>query len=160
MEITKNVKSWYGIIATFFTVGCYTKMPGTIGSIAACIIWIAAHGLPWQVIALTFLIGWVAADKYEREVGRTDPGEVVVDEVVGYWLAAFGLPLTFALPALVAFRIIDITKPFPVCTAEKIPGGLGIMMDDVVGGIIVNILLQIFAWLFLGMPFCLFQFCK
>lgn len=119
MAVTKEVKSWYGIIATFFTVGCYTKMPGTMGSIAACAIWIAARGLPWQVIALTFIVGWVAADKYERETGKADPGEVVIDEVIGYWLAAFGLHIGFAVAALLAFRVIDIIKPFPVNAAEN-----------------------------------------
>lgn len=153
MRNTENVKSWYGLIATFFTVGCYSKMPGTLGSIAACIIWIAARGLPWQIISLTFLLGWVAADKYEKESGKTDPGEVVIDEVVGYWLSAFGLNIGFALPALLAFRVIDITKPFPVSAAEKLPGGFGIMADDIVGGIIVNLLLRLLDWKFFGGTF-------
>lgn len=143
MKITKQIKSWYGIIATFFCAGCLPKCPGTFGSIAACALWIAFRGIPWQIILLTFALGVVAADKYERQSAKKDPGEVVVDEVVGYWISAYGFDMSLAIVALVLFRIVDILKPFPVKTAEKLPGGIGIMADDIIGGIMVNILLHV-----------------
>lgn len=148
MKITKNVKSWYGMTATFFTVGCFSKCPGTLGSIAACMLFIAFRGIPWQIIALTFAVGCVAADMYEKSSGTTDPGEVVIDEVVGYWISAYGFDMTYAIVALGLFRMIDILKPFPVNKAEKLPGGFGIMADDVVGGVIVNIVLHAVAYFY------------
>ena len=147
MKMTPEIKTWYGLVATFGTVGRFTKMPGTMGSIAACAVWLAAGTLPLWVIALTALIGTVAADLYEKNSGREDPGEVVIDEVVGLWLACWGLPVSYAIAGLVLFRIIDITKPFPVCTMEKLPGGIGIMADDIVGGIISNLLIRGIQWL-------------
>lgn len=142
-EITKAVKSWYGMIATFFTLGCFSRMPGTVGSMAACVIWLAFGGVPCWAILLVIVLGCIAADKYEKESGRTDPGECVIDEVAGYWISAYGLGMNFAVVALFAFRIIDILKPFPVNKAEKLPGGIGIMADDIVGGVIVNLLLRL-----------------
>ena len=62
----------------------------------------------------------------------------------------YGLPSGFFLPALFLFRVVDILKPFPINTAEKLPGGWGIMADDIVGGIIVNLILMLIRWLYLG----------
>lgn len=136
------------MIATFFALGCFSRMPGTIGSMAACVIWLAAGGVPLWVILPVIAVGCVAADKYEKESGRTDPGECVIDEVAGYWISAYGLGMNFAVVALFAFRIIDILKPFPVNKAEKLPGGIGIMADDIVGGVMVNLLLRALYWFF------------
>ena len=92
-------------------------------------------------------IGCYAADKYEKAAGREDPGEAVIDEVVGVWISSWGFELTYAVVALFLFRIVDITKPFPVKEFEKLPGGIGIMADDIAGGVIVNLLLHFIHWL-------------
>ena len=148
MILTPEMKTWYGMIATFGTLGRFSRMPGTLGSIAACAVWIACGGLPWWVIAAVAVIGTIAADRYEKAGEREDPGEVVIDEVVGYWISAFGLGQAYAIVALFLFRIIDITKPFPIKHTEKLPGGIGIMADDVLGGVIVNLLLRGIHWVF------------
>ena len=150
MEIAKAVKSWYGMVATLCGLSCFSRMPGTIGSMAACVAWLAFKGIPLWITALTAVVGCVAADKYEKACGREDPGECVIDEVVGYWISAYGFSMNFAVAALFAFRIIDIVKPFPVSRADKVRGGFGIMLDDIVGGIIVNLLLRAVYWLFYG----------
>lgn len=148
MMLNNEMKTWYGIIATFGTLGRYTRMPGTVGSIVACIIWITCGGLPWWVIAVVAVAGTIAADKYEKECGRTDPGEVVIDEVIGYWISCWGLGIAYAVVALFTFRIVDITKPFPISKMEKLPGGIGIMADDMLGGVIVNLILRAVHWVF------------
>lgn len=148
MTLGKEMKTWYGLIATLGTLGRYTKMPGTIGSITACAIWMICGGLPWWIIAVVAVTGTIAADKYEKACGRTDPGEVVIDEVVGCWISCLGLSITYAVVALFTFRIVDITKPFPINKTERLPGGLGIMADDMLGGVIVNIILRILHWMF------------
>ena len=75
-------------------------------------------------------------------MGAEDPGAIVVDEAVGMWVSLYALPVSFSLPAFFLFRVVDILKPFPVSTAERLPGGVGIMADDVVGGVMVNLFLQ------------------
>lgn len=148
MIITDEMKTWYGMIATVGTLGRFSKMPGTLGSIAGTAIWLAAGGLPLWVIAAAAVAGYVAADRYEKAAARTDPGEVVIDEVVGVWISSWGLELSYAIVALFLFRLVDITKPFPVKNFEKIPGGAGIMADDIAGGVIVNLLLRALTWFF------------
>ena len=142
------MSTWYGQIATVGTLGRFSRMPGTLGSIAGSILWILSGGIPWWGILAVALIGCAAADKYEKAGERTDPGEVVIDEVVGVWIASWGLDLTYAIVALFLFRIIDITKPFPIKYFEKLPGGVGIMADDIAGGVIVNLMLRFLEWFF------------
>ena len=82
-------------------------------------------------------LGVPAATIVERESGRTDPGFVVIDEVIGQWIALLGSPADWrhGLIALVLFRLFDITKPFPVRQLERLPGGWGIVFDDVAAGL-------------------------
>jgi phosphatidylglycerophosphatase A len=88
-------------------------------------------------IALTLVLGVPAATLVERESGRTDPGFVVIDEVAGQWIALVGSPADWrhGLIALVLFRVFDIAKPFPVRRFERLPGGWGIVFDDVAAGL-------------------------
>ena len=148
MILIPEMKTWYGMTATLGTLGRFSSMPGTLGSMAACLVWLAFGGLPLWVIAAVIVIGTIAADKYEKITEREDPPEVVIDEVAGCWIACWGLEPTYAIVGLFLFRIIDITKPFPVKQMENLPGGIGIMADDRVGGIMANLLLRGITWLF------------
>ncbi|OUO93672.1 phosphatidylglycerophosphatase A [Cloacibacillus sp. An23] len=147
MILIPEMKTWYGLVATVGTIGRFSRMPGTIGSVAGCAVWMLAGGVPLWLIAAVAALGCVAAGKYEKAAERDDPGEVVIDEVVGVWLASWGFDMSYAVPALFLFRIIDIVKPFPVSRFDKIPGGVGIMADDIAGGIIVNLLMRFIHWL-------------
>ena len=144
---TPEMNTWYGQVATVGTLGRFSRMPGTLGSIAGSALWLLCRGIPAWGIAIVAIIGCVAADKYEKASERSDPGEVVIDEVVGVWIAAWGLDLSYAIVALFLFRIVDITKPCPIKYFEKLPGGAGIMADDIAGGIVVNLLLRFMHWL-------------
>lgn len=150
MILTPEMKTWYGLAATFGTLGRFTNMPGTIASILACLIWLGAGGLPVWVIVLTAAVGTVVSGVYEKKVSREDPSEVVIDEVVGCWTACWGFDMRFAIVSLFLFRIIDITKPIPVNYFEKLPSGFGIMADDIAGGVITNLLIRGIMWLFFG----------
>ncbi|MDR1732459.1 MAG: phosphatidylglycerophosphatase A [Synergistaceae bacterium] len=134
--------------ATLCGAGYLTKMPGTVGSAVACVLYVLFPINEW-VIFLTAAFGVGAASVYAKETGKSDPPEVVIDEVVGMWLSLWALPPSFLIPAFFLFRIVDILKPVPVCTAEKLSSGWGIMADDIVGGILVNLILQSIAWIFL-----------
>jgi phosphatidylglycerophosphatase A len=139
---------WAWSVATFFGAGFGKPGPGTWGSVAAVLLWgVAAWGLHLSAtglllalaigIALTLVLGIPAATIVERECGRTDPGFIVIDEVAGQWIALLGSPADWrhGLIALVLFRLFDITKPFPVRRFERLPGGWGIVFDDVAAGL-------------------------
>ncbi len=139
---------WAWTIATFFGAGLGKPGPGTWGSIAAVLLWAAfawwEHPAPHMLlavllaaIAIAIALGVPAATIVEREAGRTDPGFVVIDEVVGQWIALLASPADWrhGLIALALFRFFDITKPFPVRRLERLPAGWGIVFDDVAAGL-------------------------
>jgi phosphatidylglycerophosphatase A len=129
--------------------------PGTWGSVAALLLWwIAAHvghltAMQLAVItaaggALATAIGIPAGTIVARETGRDDPGHVVLDEVAGQWIALIACPVDWkhALFALLLFRAFDIVKPWPARKLEDLPGGWGIMLDDVAAGLYAFLILQ------------------
>jgi len=139
---------WAFAVATFFGAGYGKPGPGTWGSVAAVLLWAAyayfAHPTPHTLlllllggIVLAIVFGVPAAAIAEREIGRPDPGFVVIDEVAGQWIALIGCPLDIrhALIALVLFRLFDIVKPFPARQLERLPAGWGIVFDDVAAGL-------------------------
>lgn len=146
-EIQKPAK-WAFAVAAFFGVGRLKPAPGTWASAAAVLLWWAlvrlARPAPHILllallggIALALLAGIPAATAVERENGQRDPGFVVIDEVAGQWIALLFAPADwrYALMAFVLFRLFDIAKPFPVRRLERLPGGWGIVFDDVAAGL-------------------------
>ncbi|MCK4596643.1 phosphatidylglycerophosphatase A, partial [bacterium] len=95
-------------------------------------------------ILLFFLLGVRASTAMERQLGQ-DPSQVVVDEMVGFWIALFALPRSLILVAIgfFLFRLFDIWKPFPIRRTERLREGWGIMVDDALAGIYTNVLLQL-----------------
>ena len=131
------------LLALWFGVGLVRPAPGTWGSacalpLAALLVW---AGGPWALavgIALVGGLGVWAAEVVERRSGESDADAVVVDEVVGQWIALLPAGLDPKLYALgfLAFRVIDIVKPWPASLADRrVKGGLGVMLDDVVAGL-------------------------
>lgn len=144
------------IISTFFGVGYITKAPGTMGSLAALIVyWICPEVNSLQLVVIilgTAAIGIFSATLTENEMKNKlgqdkglDPGIIVIDEVVGMLIALLFVPKTtfFLIAAFILFRIFDITKPYPVRNMERFPGGWGIVLDDVIAGIYANIAIQL-----------------
>ena len=140
--------SWASIVATFFGIGYLKPGPGTWASAAAVVLWFAfarlAHPTAAALlvalligIALATLLGIPAATLVEKQSGRIDPGFVVIDEVIGQWIALLFSPAgwRYGLIALVLFRLFDIAKPFPVRRFERLPAGWGIVFDDVAAGL-------------------------
>jgi phosphatidylglycerophosphatase A len=136
-------------ISTLCGLGFLTKAPGTLASVVAFFIY-GFFPVPLYAIAAVFALGVWSSWKYCDRRGVEDPGEVVIDEVVGMWIAMYGHGGGFLLPALFLFRIVDIIKPFPVNLSERLPGGLGVMADDAVGGFLVNLILIGIHWLYYG----------
>ena len=134
-------------IASVFGVGYIPFASGTFGSLLALAPAFALmhEGGLWLLGgaagAVSILGIWVC-DIHVRITGRHDPSECVIDEVAGQWLACIAAPLTLPgyLLAFGAFRLFDIVKPWPASTAEGAPGGLGVMLDDLVAGLMAAIL--------------------
>jgi phosphatidylglycerophosphatase A len=144
-------------IASVGYVGFVRVVPGTFGSAAALVLYwaMARAGLlraETAVIAGLLVAGIWAGTVAERVLARSDPGPVVIDEVVGMLLALAWLPVTLngAVVGFVLFRVLDVIKPFPAARCERLPGGLGIMADDVVAGLYANLALRAAAWLWPG----------
>jgi phosphatidylglycerophosphatase A len=138
------VKAAARLIATWFYCGYVPVAPGTVGSAAAILIaWLLvrfagldSRGILVLGIALIAPSMW-AAGLVSAETGVTDPGMVVVDEVVGQWIAVGGathLNWKSWCAAFVLFRLLDIWKPPPARQLERLRGGAGIVMDDVAAG--------------------------
>jgi len=135
----------WGILAlsSVFGVGYAPLAPGTFGTLAAIPLWFALRQLPVWGFALATLaltgLAIAAAGAAERIYGRHDVGHIVIDEVVGLLATAIGVP--FAWPEVVAafilFRLLDIAKPPPVGWIDRrVPGGLGVVLDDLAAGLI------------------------
>lgn len=136
------------LIYTGLGLGLAPKAPGTFGTLLGLPLFWLASGWSWPfylllVLAVT-LIGWWAAEKAEKDLGRHDAPQVVIDEVAGYLVTMFLAPASLLMMVLgfVFFRFFDILKPWPVSWADKkLPGGLGVMVDDLLAGL--------YAWLIL-----------
>lgn len=141
--------------ATGFWTGFFPIAPGTAGSLLA----IAAYcWLPWLPLGsdghiglatVAFLLlatatGIWASTPAEKEFGE-DGGPIVVDEMVGQWITVVGLIPTPAVAVLgfLLFRIFDIFKPFPADSSQKLPGGWGVLFDDVIAGIYAAVALRL-----------------
>jgi len=134
-------------VATFLGLGFFPIAPGTLTSLAVVLayklsgpaeippLWFVAG-----VVALFFL-GSAASTAYSGDLGQRDPGRIVIDEACGQLIALFQVPGGWA-PLAVSFflfRAFDIIKPFPIRRLERLPGGWGIMADDVAAGIVAGL---------------------
>ena len=149
---------WDVLIASGAGSGLAPRAPGTFGSLAALLPWWGISALPvWAyllVCAAAFGLGvWVSA-RLTREPGAEDPGWIVIDEWVGLWLALFLLPAgwLWIVAGFLLFRLFDIAKPWPVGWADRsVHGGLGVMLDDALAGLMALGCLQgaahALAWL-------------
>ncbi|MGN6518887.1 MAG: phosphatidylglycerophosphatase A family protein [Dokdonella sp.] len=140
-----------GWIATGFGSGLSPLAPGTVGSGAALLPWLALRELPWPayvgLVVIAFAVGVWASNVAVSRLRIDDPGAVVWDEFVGQWIAL--LPLVVAprgwlwiLAGFALFRLFDVCKPWPVSWADRrIAGGFGVMVDDVIAGAYAAIVL-------------------
>ena len=151
------------LIATFLYIGHLRPAPGTWGSLAALpvalgILWLAG---PWGLtigVGIVFAAGWWATALETRGKVDHDPSEIVIDEVAGQWIAL--LPIAFGaanagvgvtalwpgwVAAFVLFRLFDIWKPGPVGWADRRHGPLGVMLDDVIAGVLAAIVTIVLA---------------
>ena len=151
---TRPASLWARAVATFFGVGRLRPGPGTWASLATALLWwlMAAH-LPVPLhlpvilllIILVVAIGIPAATLEARACGEKDPSHVVIDEVAGQLLTLIACPIVWRalLAGFILFRVFDILKPPPIRRLEKLPGGTGIVVDDLGAGVYALIVLQL-----------------
>ncbi|HPL51816.1 MAG TPA: phosphatidylglycerophosphatase A [Candidatus Cloacimonas sp.] len=143
----------YTFLATLCGIGFIPVMPGTFGSLLAYGIYMLFSGSPFQGKALFYalpalivlcLIAVFLSTKAEKTLGR-DNGSIVIDEFCGYYVSVLFLPHSWliGLYAFALFRVFDIAKPFPIKKVQELPGGWGVVTDDIIAGIYTNILIQI-----------------
>ena len=144
---------FHKLTATVFGIGYIGKGSGTVSAIFCSICWYMAWAGNYPGLIALFITGIITAlglwsgNKVEPLWGK-DHGRVVIDEVAGMCISLLFIPVTipYVLTALLLFRFFDIVKPLYIKKMELLPGGLGVMMDDVLAGIYANILLQLFIW--------------
>ena len=142
-----KISEW---IATCFKVGYLPLAPGTWGSIFAILVWWVflkdldplIFGI---IIILFFFIGIIVSNVIIDQNDNNDPSYIIIDELVGQWLALWILPdgYFYIIIAFILFRFFDIIKPWPIRFMEQLPKGLGVMCDDLAAGLITLILTQI-----------------
>jgi phosphatidylglycerophosphatase A len=156
------------MLFTGFFTGYSPLAPGTAGTLVALIIYLIIYyfvgtAVMWVNMVLVLLLAWPAmllCEKGEKFFQKKDPGEVVLDEIVGFWLALFALPFNWValFMAFILFRFFDIVKPFPIRQAQSLEGGLGVVLDDYIAGAYTVVILQLIYHLGGGFPtFSLFN---
>lgn len=137
------------IIATVFFIGYFPVAPGTMASafvITFLLIFKPDNMILLAILIIALFVGIVSSEMLAKHYKVKDPNWIVIDEFVGCLTAVIFLPIDWKilLAGFVIFRFFDIIKPPPIRQAERIGGGLGIMIDDLLAGIISNLLIRIF----------------
>ena len=137
------------LLAYGFGSGLSPWAPGTCGTVVAVMIYLLLPPMSALTylgfILVTFLVGIWLCDRASRAAGIQDPGGIVWDEFVGLWITLFLAPpgWQWVLVGFILFRLLDILKPWPIKWADsRVKGGLGIMLDDVIAGIMAALCIQ------------------
>lgn len=151
------MKSIHKLNATVLGAGYSPFAPGTMGALVGVLIlflikWLQAdlQYFTWGLLLATLIftvLGVWSTNELESEWGK-DPSKVVVDELIGVWIAVLWIPVEtqWLILGFILFRFFDITKPLGIRKLEELKGGWGVMLDDVGAGIYANIVLQIIVY--------------
>lgn len=138
-----------GWIASIFKIGYLPLAPGTWASGVALLLWYVLpdiQTLTYVLILLNlFLLGIITAAIVSERENDSDPKHVVIDEWVGMWIALILVPKVWSwmLISFFLFRLFDIVKVFPARRLEKLRGGWGIMLDDVIAGVYAFVVIMV-----------------
>ena len=143
------------LLAVGLGSGMSPIMPGTMGSAMAIPLWLLFDGLQpflyWVLIVVAFIFGCFLCQKTSDDTHTHDSGHIVWDEFVGMWITLFFIPqisVLWVAIAFVAFRVFDMAKPWPIRWFDKrVPGGFGIMVDDVIAAIFSSVTVYVIALL-------------
>ena len=140
------MKFFSNLISTFFYLGKLPKAPGTWGSLGALFVWsLIPESLLFRftLLVITLIIGFIVCEFSLQQIDDPDPSYIVIDEVVGLWIALLFVPKTifFFFLGFVLFRLFDILKPSFIYSVQFLKGSLGVMLDDIFSGFLVMLIL-------------------
>ena len=156
---TSKIPFFHNFIATGFGSGYSPVAPGTAGALVATLIWWGYSAAlndyisiisTTAILIIVFTVLGVWSSGVSEKYWGEDPSRVVVDEMVGVWIALLAAPaghVWYALGAFVLFRLFDIFKPLGIRRMESLPGGIGVMMDDILSGVYGFIILIVARWI-------------
>jgi len=136
-------------ICSFGYIGFFPFAPGTVGSAAGIAVYLAARWTAFPYLDLFLIVllavaGVILVPPCEEHLRCTDPGPIVIDEVMGMLITLFMIPVGAGglLLGFLLFRALDVVKPYPARQFERLPGGYGVMADDAMAAIYGNLLLR------------------
>ena len=139
-------------IATALGAGYVPFAPGTVGSAVGLALWLLLPDILWMqvaaIVAASVAGAW-AGNVAEAHFGKKEPGHVVLDAVAGMMVTVLLVPIpgvVWPIVAFLLFRASDIVKPYPANRLEGLPGGIGIMADDLLAGVYANLALRLCIW--------------
>ena len=139
---------FYKLIASVFYIGYIPIASGSVGSLVALVLYFFIKDSPLAMaiaIGVCLVLGLLTAGRAERLFGGKDASEIIIDEFTGMLISLFLLPVTmgYIVSAFLLFRFFDIVKPWPINRLEKLSGGWGVMLDDLMAGVYANLILQL-----------------
>lgn len=137
------------MLATGFYVGYMPLAPGSWATFLGAGIYflLPRNNLVYFILTIALLVVAVwSADRAEIILGKRDDQRIVIDEIIGFLIALFMLPVTWLIVILgfIIFRILDILKPLGIKKLQHVNGGLGVVADDVAAGLLTNMILRVF----------------
>lgn len=153
--MTRLPRNWTILLASGAGAGFLPMMPGTFGTLAGLPVSLAINRLALSnpmlaagTLAGLVLVAILIADRAAKLLGAKDPQLVVIDEIAGFAVANFwSETITAAMAAFVLFRLFDIAKVFPGRRLEAIPGGAGIVLDDLLAGLYTLMIVRLLSWM-------------
>ncbi|HAM39471.1 MAG: hypothetical protein A2474_00225 [Elusimicrobia bacterium RIFOXYC2_FULL_34_12] len=146
MFFSNKIKFFVKLFASGFTIGYIPIAPGTFATLLAVAFWWYLPRSYFYILTiLLFLISIYVCGKAEKIYGNKDDKRIVIDEIIGYFTAIIFLPKSFLVLILsfVLFRYFDIKKPLFIKSVQNYNGSLGILSDDLISGILTNIIIRI-----------------
>lgn len=145
------------LIATAGGIGRIPGAPGTVGSLIGAALCVPLLGLGWPfhlaAAAGLCAVALAVAGRAAAELGQPDPPQIIIDEIAGVCVAMLALPLQWydVSAVFLLFRLFDVVKPAPISRLERLPGGIGIVADDIAAGLLARV-----AWWLLKANFDFF----
>ncbi len=135
------------LLASGFGLGLVPKGPGTFGTLFGLVLAVLVPDNIYLVIGISLLGVWVSHEA-EKALEEHDSPKIVIDEVAGFLIAAYNWHGYYLIMAFILFRILDIFKPDPIRQLQKLPGGIGVMADDLGAGLLTNLAMRLAIYLF------------
>jgi phosphatidylglycerophosphatase A len=149
-------KKFITLAATGFGSGYAPLAPGTAGTLVGIPLYLVFSAMPWPLWLITIIaftcLAWYVSEEAEKLFGQKDAQCIVIDEIAGLqWTLFLIAPTAFhVFSGFVLFRIFDVVKPFPArLFQDRLPGGSGVVADDLAAGVYANVVLRLLLWLLL-----------